>query len=145
MTAGVYPMFLFKKGGGLFRGTRNAKNVTMEQDIRKGGWTIYRWGYDFPFQVPQAVRNPLQHVCSRTMSRTGNVRVSFRLRPMNKEEQKEERYGCVKVNQDRARVSVRNDGTTKHFNFDKVSSGNILAISNGTPYIALFMPLRHLC
>ena len=59
--------------------TRNAKNVTMEQDIRKGGWTIYRWGYDFPFQVPQAVRNPLQHVCSRTMSRTGNVRVSFQI------------------------------------------------------------------
>lgn len=80
--------------------------------------------------MPQAVRKSIAaRVISRTMSRTGNVRVSFRLRPMNEEEQKEERYGCVKVNQERARVSVRDDGTTKHFNFDKVRTakyfGNI--------------------
>jgi len=54
------------------------------------------------------------------MLKTNNVRVTFRLRPMNNEEQKEERYGCVKVNQDKARVSVRNEGATKHFNFDRV-------------------------
>jgi hypothetical protein len=71
-----------------------------------------------------------------TMSRSGNVRVSFRLRPMNKDEQKDERYGCVKVNQDRARVSIRNDGTTKHFNFDKVRPQISEALSNAMLSIA---------
>jgi hypothetical protein len=47
------------------------------------------------------------------MSRTGNVRVAFRVRPPEDD--------CIRTDEERSRVSVRgNDGVVHHFTCDKV-------------------------
>ena len=55
---------------------------------------------------------------SSSSPRTGNVRIAFRLRPRQDQEQDE--YGCVHVTPDRGRVALRSNEETHHFTLDRV-------------------------
>ena len=82
-------------------------------------------------------------------SRSAPVKVALRVRPLSREEQRDERFGCVHASVDRKRVSIRSSEGTHHFDFDRVfdekSSQSTVFQKVVAPLVSDFMMGRNCC